>query len=124
MAAATGSATASAGDRASGAVRLAPSTGGYYNPVAPSTQTARLLTVLVEFNPNANDDVSGCRAPGRHRLGGVRHRATRIVDADGNPLDSSVEDLSLGVEFEVRRVAGNHRWVVVGVHAARADNTP
>jgi hypothetical protein len=59
MAAATGSATASAGDRASGAVRLAPSTGGYYNPVAPSTQTARLLTVLVEFNPNANDDVSG-----------------------------------------------------------------
>jgi hypothetical protein len=74
MAAATGSATASAGDRASGAVRLAPSTGGYYNPAAPSTQTARLLTVLVEF--------------------------------------------------EVRRVAGNHRWVVVGVHAARADNTP
>ena len=26
---------------------------------APSTQTARLLTVLVEFNPNANDDFSG-----------------------------------------------------------------
>jgi immune inhibitor A len=25
---------------------------------APSTQTARLLTVLVEFNPNANDDFS------------------------------------------------------------------
>jgi hypothetical protein len=24
----------------------------------------------------------------------------------------------------LHRVAGNHRWVVVGVHAARADNTP
>jgi immune inhibitor A len=30
---------------------------------APSTQTARLLTVLVEFNPNANDDFSGFERP-------------------------------------------------------------
>jgi immune inhibitor A len=30
---------------------------------APSTQTARLLTVLVEFNPNANDDFSGFQRP-------------------------------------------------------------
>jgi len=31
---------------------------------------------------------------------------------------------SLGVEFTVKRVAGNNRWVVIGVRAARADNTP
>jgi immune inhibitor A len=30
---------------------------------APSTQTAKLLTVLVEFNPNANDDFSGFERP-------------------------------------------------------------
>jgi immune inhibitor A len=79
-------APASAGDP--GPVRLGPSTGSYYNPVAPrlqagdqqerlgklargagtakhapSTQTARLLTVLVEFNPNANDDFSGFERP-------------------------------------------------------------
>ena len=34
------------------------------------------------------------------------------------------EDLSLGVELTVRRVAGNNRWVVIGVRAAKADNTP
>lgn len=135
MAAAVGQpAPASAGDQASGPVRLGPSTGSYYNPVAPalqrtgdqealgrldrrtgtatvapsakvlaqaeafdrkhaggnpsaanvlgnlearaaktgrsprafkkapSTQTARLLTVLVEFDPNANDDFSGSSA--------------------------------------------------------------
>jgi hypothetical protein len=44
--------------------------------------------------------------------------------ADGNPLDTPVEDLSLGVQFEVRQVAGNNRWVLVRVHAASADNTP
>ena len=71
----------------------------------PSTQTARLLTVLVEFDPNANDLGSG-------------------NPADGNPLDTPVEDLSLGVELVVRRVAGNNRWVVIGVTAARADNAP
>ena len=38
--------------------------------------------------------------------------------------DATVEDLSLGVEFTVRKVAGNNRWVVIGVHAARGDNTP
>jgi immune inhibitor A len=147
LAAAVGqTARASGGGQGSGPVRLAPSTGSYYNPVAPqlelaggqerlgtlgqgakatlapsakviaqanafdrkhaegfppaakqlgmleakaaksgksprafkyapSTQTARLLTVLVEFNPNANDDFSGLRAPGRHRLRGLRHRA-------------------------------------------------
>ena len=131
MAAAVGQpAKASAGDQASGPVRLGPPTGGYYNPVAPalertgdqellgrldrragtgaevlaqaetfdrkhsggnptaadvlgnlearaartgrsprvfkkapSTQTARLLTVLVEFDPNANDDFSGFERP-------------------------------------------------------------
>jgi hypothetical protein len=30
---------------------------------APATQTARLLTVLVEFDPNANDDFSGFERP-------------------------------------------------------------
>jgi immune inhibitor A len=30
---------------------------------APTTQTARLLTVLAEFNPNANDDFSGFERP-------------------------------------------------------------
>jgi immune inhibitor A len=30
---------------------------------APSTQTARLLTVLVEFDPDANDDFSGFERP-------------------------------------------------------------
>ena len=30
---------------------------------APSTQTAKLLTVLAEFNPNANDDFSGFQRP-------------------------------------------------------------
>jgi hypothetical protein len=44
--------------------------------------------------------------------------------ADGNPLDTPVEDLSLGVEFVVRRMAGSNRWAVIGVRAARADNTP
>ncbi|HSR28434.1 MAG TPA: protease, partial [Actinomycetes bacterium] len=137
MAAAVGQpAPASAGDPASGPVRVGPSTGSYYNPVAPrlertgdereqlgrldraagkaslapsakvmaqantfdrkhsagnppaaevlgalearsaktgksprfykqapSTQTARLLTVLVEFDPNAGDDFSGFERP-------------------------------------------------------------
>ena len=136
MAAVSRSAPASAGDQASGPVRLGSSTGSYYNPVAPrldrignqqerlgklstsanrskltpsakviaqanafdrkhstgnpaaaevlgalearsaksgksprafkkapSTQTARLLTVLVEFDPNANDDFSGFERP-------------------------------------------------------------
>ena len=137
MAAAVGQpAPASAGDPASGPVRVGPSTGSYYNPVAPrlertgdereqlgrldraagkaslapsakviaqanafdrkhsagnppaaevlgalearsaktgksprfykqapSTQTARLLTVLVEFDPNAGDDFSGYERP-------------------------------------------------------------
>jgi hypothetical protein len=53
-----------------------------------------------------------------------RRYTTRIVDADGNPLDTPVEDLLLGVQFEVRQVAGNNRWVLVRVHAASADNTP
>ena len=44
--------------------------------------------------------------------------------ADGNPLDSPVEDFSLGVEFEVRRVAGSNRWAVIRVKAARAENAP
>jgi immune inhibitor A len=30
---------------------------------AKSTQTAKLLTILVEFNPNANDDFSGVQVP-------------------------------------------------------------
>jgi hypothetical protein len=78
--------------------------------------------------------------PRRRRLGVVpskdnRRYTTRIVDensspltglygldpgdgiilgsgdpADGNPLDTPVEDLSLGVEFVVCRAAGSNQW--------------
>ena len=44
---------------------------------APSTQAARLLTVLVEFNPNANDDFTGferSRHP-QHAGRGLRYGA-------------------------------------------------
>ena len=39
-------------------------------------------------------------------------------------LDTPVEDLSLGVEFVVRRVAGSNPWAVIGVRAAQAENAP
>ena len=157
MAAVSRSAAASAGDRASGPVPLGPSTGSYYNPVAPNvdrpaggvphfadakgwypglelrgedlffrdidasvvvpSKDNRRYTTRIVADGNPLTDLYGTDLGDGIVLGSGN-------PADGNPLDTPVEDLSLGVQFEVRRVAGNNRWVVVAVNAAKADNTP
>jgi immune inhibitor A len=85
--------------------------------VVPSKDNRRYTTPIVDENGNPLTDLYGTDLGDGIILGSGN-------PADGNPLDDPVEDLSLGVEFTVRRVAGNNRWVVIGVRAARADNTP
>jgi immune inhibitor A len=85
--------------------------------VVPSVDNRRYTTRIVDENGNPLTDLYGTDLGNGIILGSGN-------PADGNPLDTPVEDLSLGVEFTVRRVAGNNRWVVIGVHAAKADNTP
>jgi immune inhibitor A len=46
---------------AKGAVR--PTAGGKGNESAEQTQVAKLLTILIEFNPTANDDFTGTMVP-------------------------------------------------------------
>jgi immune inhibitor A len=85
--------------------------------VVPSRDNRRYTTRIVDENGNPLTDLYGTDLGNGIILGSGN-------PADGDPLDDPVEDLSLGVEFTVRRVAGNNRWVVIGVHAARADNAP
>jgi immune inhibitor A len=85
--------------------------------VVPSKDNRRYTTRIVDADGNPLSDLYGTDLGDGIILGSGN-------PADGNPLDNPVEDLSLGVEFEVRRVAGNKRWVVAAIHAARADNTP
>ena len=85
--------------------------------VVPSKDNRRYTTRIVDENGNPLTDLYGTDLGDGIILGSGN-------PADGNPLDNPVEDLSLGVEFVVRKVAGNNRWVVIGVRAARADNTP
>jgi immune inhibitor A len=85
--------------------------------VVPSKDNRRYTTRIVDENGNPLTDLYGTDLGDGIILGSGD-------PADGNPLDTPVEDLSLGVELTVRRVAGNNRWVVIGVHAAKADNTP
>jgi hypothetical protein len=85
--------------------------------VVPSKDNRRYTTRIVDENGNPLTDLYGTDLGDGIILGSGN-------PADGNPLDNPVEDLSLGVEFTVKRVAGNNRWVVIAVHAARADNTP
>jgi hypothetical protein len=98
-------------DPASGPVRLGPSTGSYYNPVAPRlerTGSERERLGTLEPRP------AGAR-------GSTSRRPAPTGDEQGRP---PVEDLSFGVEFVLRRVAGNNRWVVIGVRAAPAEDVP
>jgi immune inhibitor A len=85
--------------------------------VVPSKDSRRYTTRIVDADGNPLTDLYGTDLGDGIILGSGN-------PADGNPLDTPAEDLSLGVEFTVRRVAGNNRWVVIGVHAAKADNTP
>ena len=85
--------------------------------VVPSRDNRRYTTRIVDADGNPLTDLYGTDLGDGIILGSGD-------PADGNPLDTPVEDLSLGVELEVRRVAGNNRWVVIGIHAARADNRP
>ncbi len=85
--------------------------------VVPSKDQRRYTTRIVDAEGNPLTDLYGTDLGDGIILGSGN-------PADGNPLDTPVEDLSLGVEFVVRRVAGNNRWVVIGVTAAKADNTP
>jgi immune inhibitor A len=85
--------------------------------VVPSEDTRRYTTRIVDPEGNPLTDLYGTDLGDGIILGSGD-------PADGNPLDTPVEDLSLGVEFVVRRVAGSNRWVVIGVRAARADNAP
>ena len=85
--------------------------------VVPSKDNRRYTTRIVDADGNPLTDLYGTDLGDGIILGSGN-------PADGNPLDTPVEDLSLGVQFEVRRVAGNNRWVVVAVNAAKADNTP
>jgi len=85
--------------------------------VVPSKDQRRYTTRIVDENGNPLTDLYGTDLDDGIILGSGN-------PADGNPLDNPVEDLSLGVQFVVRKVAGNNRWVVIGVRAARADNTP
>jgi immune inhibitor A len=85
--------------------------------VVPSKDHRRYTTRIVDADGNPLTDLYGTDLGDGIILGSGN-------PADGNPLDNPVEDLSLGVQFVVRKVAGNNRWVVIGVRAARADNTP
>jgi immune inhibitor A len=85
--------------------------------VVPSKDQRRYTTRIVDAEGNPLTDLYGTDLGDGIILGSGN-------PADGNPLDTPVEDLSLGVEFVVRRVAGNNRWVVIGVTAAKADNAP
>jgi immune inhibitor A len=85
--------------------------------VVPSRDQRRYTTRIVDADGNPLTDLYGTDLGDGIILGSGN-------PADGNPLDNPVEDLSLGVQFVVRKVAGNNRWVVIGVRAAGADNTP
>ena len=85
--------------------------------VVPSKDNRRYTTRIVDADGNPLTDLYGTDLGDGIILGSGN-------PADGNPLDTPAEDLSLGVELTVRRVAGNNRWVVIGVRAAKADNTP
>jgi immune inhibitor A len=85
--------------------------------VVPSKDDRRYTTRIVDAEGNPLTDLYGTDLEDGIILGSGN-------PADGNPLDTPVEDLSLGVEFTVRRVAGSNRWAVIRVHAANADNTP
>jgi immune inhibitor A len=85
--------------------------------VVPSKDNRRYTTRIVDENGNPLTDLYGTDLGDGIILGSGN-------PADGNPLDTPVEDLSLGVELTVRRVAGNNRWVVIGVHAPRPTTPP
>jgi len=85
--------------------------------VVPSKDNRRYTTRIVDENGNPLSDLYGTDLGDGIILGSGD-------PADGNPLDTPVEDLSLGVELTVRRVAGNNRWVVIGVHAPRPTTPP
>jgi immune inhibitor A len=85
--------------------------------VVPSKDNRRYTTRIVDENGNPLTDLYGTDLGDGIILGSGD-------PADGNPLDTPVEDLSLGVELTVRRVAGNNRWVVIGVHAPRPTTPP
>ena len=85
--------------------------------VVPSRDQRRYTTRIVDADGNPLTDLYGTDLGDGIILGTGN-------PADGNPLDTPVEDLSLGVEFTVRRVAGSNRWVVIRVNAADAENAP
>ena len=85
--------------------------------VVPSRDNRRYTTRIVDENGHPLTDLYGIDLGDGIILGSGN-------PADGNPLDTPVEDLSLGVEFVVRRVAGSNQWAVIGVRAARAENAP
>ena len=85
--------------------------------LVPSKDNRRYTTRIVDADLNPLTDLYGTDLGDGIILGSGN-------PADGNPLDTPAEDLSLGVQFEVRRVAGYNRWVVIAVNAAKADNTP
>jgi immune inhibitor A len=85
--------------------------------VVPSRDHRRYTTRIVDENGNPLTDLYGTDLGDGIILGSGN-------PADGNPLDTPVVDLSLGVEFVVRRVAGSNQWAVIGVRAARAENAP
>jgi immune inhibitor A len=85
--------------------------------VVPSRDQRRYTTRIVDPDGNPLTDLYGTDLGDGIILGTGN-------PADGNPLDTPVEDLSLGVEFTVRRVAGSNRWVVIRVNAADAANAP
>jgi immune inhibitor A len=85
--------------------------------VVPSKDQRRYSTRIVDAGGNPLTQLYGTDLGDGIVLGSGN-------PADGYPLDTPVEDLALGVEFVVRRVAGANRWVVIGVRAARAENAP
>jgi immune inhibitor A len=85
--------------------------------VVPSKDRRRYTTRIVDENGNPLTELYGLDLGNGIILGSGN-------PADGNPLDTPPEDLSLGVELTVRRVAGSNRWAVIGVRAARAENAP
>ena len=59
---------------------------------APSTQTARLLTVLVEFDPNADDDFSGFERPAFVGAGADECVTEPAGTLLGGPLHNNLPD--------------------------------